>query len=145
MQGDIKLLFRLDPLTIHFDPVMDYIHLSAQLLDGNAVNADPTLENDGLARAAGGDSRVRQEFLQALFHDNSVFCDGRPAPLESSVGLGLAQAGHAVARFPLAPSFEQLDPLESLEDISFGAGGARRAQTGMLRHISSTINVCRPM
>src|SRR5438067_3109287 len=46
--------------------------------------------------------------------------------------LGLAQAGDAIARFPLAAFLEQGDALEALEDVTIGAGGAGRAQAAML-------------
>lgn len=38
-------------------------------------------------------------------------------------GLGLLQAGNAVAVLPLAALLEKLYTLEALEDISLGTGG----------------------
>ena len=46
--------------------------------------------------------------------------------------LGLAQAGNAVARFPLIALLEQLDSLKTLEHIPFAAQCGGRAQTAML-------------
>ena len=37
---------------------------------------------------------------------------------DSDVGLGLAQALNAVARFPLAAFFEQLDAFETLQNVA---------------------------
>jgi hypothetical protein len=47
-------------------------------------------------------------------------------------GPGLAQAGDAVAGFPLIALSEQFDPLEAFEDISFCAGRAGGAKAAML-------------
>jgi hypothetical protein len=46
--------------------------------------------------------------------------------------FGLAQAHYAVALFPLAAFLEQFDALKALQDISFRAGRAGRAQAAML-------------
>src|SRR5437879_4109391 len=56
----------------------------------------------------------------------------RVSAFGSGFFLGLAQAGNAVAGLPLAPFFEQFDPLETLEHIAFAPQGGRRAQTAML-------------
>jgi hypothetical protein len=47
----------------------------------------------------------------------------------SNVGLGLAEALHAVADLPLAALLEQIDALEALQDVAFDdeAGGALEA------------------
>ena len=50
----------------------------------------------------------------------------------SGGSLGLAQAGDAVARLPLAPFLEQLEALKALKDISFAAQSGGRTQTTML-------------
>jgi hypothetical protein len=46
--------------------------------------------------------------------------------MKSDVGLGLAEAGDAIALFPLAALFEDRDALEALEDVTLhdDAGGA---------------------
>ena len=49
-----------------------------------------------------------------------------------NLGLGLAEAGDAVAGFPLAALLQDGDPFKSFHDIAFGPGGACRAQTSML-------------
>jgi hypothetical protein len=46
--------------------------------------------------------------------------------------LGFAQAGDAVALFPLAAFFEQFRALKTLEHIPFAAQSGSRAQTPML-------------
>jgi hypothetical protein len=45
------------------------------------------------------------------------------------VGLGLAEALHAVTGFPLAALLEQIDAFEALQDVAFNdeAGGALEA------------------
>ena len=50
----------------------------------------------------------------------------------SHVRLGLAKPGDAVPRFPLAPFLKNLHSLKALEDISFRARSAGRAQTRVL-------------
>jgi len=50
----------------------------------------------------------------------------------SDFRLGLAQADHAVAFFPLPALLEQFDALEAFQDISFCAGGCCDAQAAML-------------
>ena len=58
----------------------------------------------------------------------------RPAKKELCLAFGLAEAGDAVAGFPLAALFEEFDALEALEDVAFGASGAGGSETAMLRH-----------
>jgi hypothetical protein len=48
------------------------------------------------------------------------------------VGLGLAQALDAVARFPLAALFEEIDALETLQDVAFDDDAAGTLETLML-------------
>src|SRR5258708_96381 len=50
----------------------------------------------------------------------------------SGLRLGLAQAGDAVALFPLAPFLDHFDAFKALKDIAFSAQGRCRAQTSML-------------
>jgi hypothetical protein len=50
----------------------------------------------------------------------------------SGFPFGLAQAGDAVALFPLAALLEQFQALETLQNVPFSAQGGRRAQTSML-------------
>jgi len=50
----------------------------------------------------------------------------------SGFGFGLAQAGDAVARLPLAVFLEQFRALKALEHIPFAAQFGGRAQTPML-------------
>lgn len=52
--------------------------------------------------------------------------------LISGVGLRFAQAGDAVALFPLTALFEDFQALKALEDIAFSAQGGGRAKTAML-------------
>ena len=52
--------------------------------------------------------------------------------LISGVSLGFAEAGDAVAFFPLAAFFEDLEALKAFEDIAFSAQSGGRAQTAML-------------
>jgi len=48
------------------------------------------------------------------------------------IGFGFAEAGDAVAAFPLTALFKKRDTLETFEDIAFAAENGRRAQTAML-------------
>jgi hypothetical protein len=41
------------------------------------------------------------------------------ATVESDVGLGLAETLHAIAGLPEAALLEQVDPLETLQDVAF--------------------------
>jgi hypothetical protein len=50
----------------------------------------------------------------------------------SGFALGLPQPRDAVARFPLAAFFEQLDAFKAFEHIPFATHRGRRAQTPML-------------
>lgn len=50
----------------------------------------------------------------------------------SSIGLGLAEAGDAVAALPLAALLEKFDALKAFEDIALAAQQGRCAQTAML-------------
>jgi hypothetical protein len=50
------------------------------------------------------------------------------------VGLGLAEAEHAIAFLPLATLLEDFDALEALENIPLGGDGAGTFETAMLRH-----------
>src|ERR1700733_11328013 len=50
----------------------------------------------------------------------------------SGVRLGFAQAGDAVAGFPLAALLEERGALETLEDIALAAQSGRRAEAAML-------------
>ena len=49
-----------------------------------------------------------------------------------NVRFGFAEAGDAVAAFPLTALFEKRDTLETFEDIALAAENGRRAQTAML-------------
>ncbi len=50
------------------------------------------------------------------------------------VGLGLAEAGHAVAFFPLATLFQDGYALEALEDVAFDDDAGGTLETFMLGH-----------
>ncbi len=50
------------------------------------------------------------------------------------LGLGFFQANHPVAFFPLAALFEQLNPLEPLEDVTFHDEAAWTLETFVLGH-----------
>jgi len=50
----------------------------------------------------------------------------------SSLGLGLSEAGHTVTGFPLIALFQQRNALEALEDVPFRAGGAGGAEAAVL-------------
>ena len=56
----------------------------------------------------------------------------RNSKFRSSFRLGLAQAGDAVARLPLAAFLEQCDALEAFENVAFCAEVAGGAQAAML-------------
>ena len=51
-----------------------------------------------------------------------------------NVRLGLGQVHHATAFFPLAALFQQLNPLETLQNVPFGYDSAGSSKTAMLRH-----------
>ena len=51
-----------------------------------------------------------------------------------NVGLGFSQTQHAVALLPLAALLEEFNPLETFQDVAFGAQGADRSETSVLRH-----------
>ena len=60
---------------------------------------------------------------------------GRGVPLpkkELRVRFGLAEAGDAVAGFPLAALFKDFDALEALHNVAFCASGAGGPETAML-------------
>jgi hypothetical protein len=48
------------------------------------------------------------------------------------LGFGFAEAGDAVAVFPLTAFFKKRNTLETFEDIAPAAESGRRAQTAML-------------
>jgi hypothetical protein len=48
------------------------------------------------------------------------------------VGLSLAQAGDAVAGFPLAAFFKKFNAFKTLHDIALATQGGCRAETAML-------------
>lgn len=50
------------------------------------------------------------------------------------VGLGLGQANDFAALFPLAAFLEQLDPLETLQDVALSDDRAGSSKTAMLGH-----------
>ena len=52
----------------------------------------------------------------------------------SNVGLGLAQTLHAIACFPLAALFEQINALEALQDIALDNDTAGSLEAFVLRH-----------
>jgi len=57
-----------------------------------------------------------------------------PCPTGLSLGfaLGFAEAGDAVARFPLTTFLEQFESFEALEDVAFTAESGGCAQAAML-------------
>ena len=56
----------------------------------------------------------------------------RISDFASRLPLGLPQPGDPVARFPLTPFLEQLQPLKAFEHVPFTPQSRRRAQTTML-------------
>jgi hypothetical protein len=56
----------------------------------------------------------------------------RRLPSDLSVGLGLRQVHHAAALFPHAALLEQVDALETLEDVALGCDGAGGTEAAML-------------
>ena len=56
----------------------------------------------------------------------------RQSQLRSGFRLRFAQAGDAVARFPIAAFFEQLNALVALENVAFGTQVGRGAEAGVL-------------
>src|SRR4051812_12966819 len=122
---------------------MHRIDFGAEFRDDLAVHRDTALVDDPFAGTPRGHSRFREKFLQANHEVNSegrmlndeletstfVICN---SSLPSGLRLCLAQAGDAVAGFPLAAFLEQGDALEALEDVTIGAGGTGRAQAAML-------------
>jgi hypothetical protein len=75
----------------------------------------------------GAVTQKRQERSRYL-PDSEKFTRG------SNLGLGLAQALDAVARFPLAALFEQIDALETLQDVALNDDTAGTLETFVLRH-----------
>jgi hypothetical protein len=63
---------------------------------------------------------------------NTTLIPGAPAPAGLGVGLGFAQAGDAVAGFPLTAFFQDFDAFEPFENIALGAQSARTAETWVL-------------
>jgi hypothetical protein len=56
-----------------------------------------------------------------------------------SVGLGLRQVHHAATLFPLSALFEQVNALETLQDVAFGRNGAGGTKAAMLGHKDSWV------
>ena len=50
------------------------------------------------------------------------------------VGLGFGQVHHAATLFPQAALFEQVDALETLEDVALGCDCAGGTEAAMLGH-----------
>jgi len=71
---------------------------------------------------------VRKKLHYAAFIPHSAF----QIPRLSGVGLGFAEAGDAVAGFPLAAFLEDFDALIAFEHIAFAAQGGRGAEAAML-------------
>jgi hypothetical protein len=57
--------------------------------------------------------------------------DGRQ---DLGVGLGLGQVHHAAAIFPQAALFEQVNALETFEDVALGCDGAGGTKAAVLGH-----------
>jgi hypothetical protein len=72
--------------------------------------------------------------------DHSAFVI-RYLSFASAFGFGLAQAGDAIAFFPLAAFFEQRDAFKAFQHVPLAAEDGRRAQTTMLRHKSNPASV----
>jgi hypothetical protein len=51
-----------------------------------------------------------------------------------NVRLGLGQIHHAAALFPRAALFEQVDALETLENVALGCDGTGGTEAAMLGH-----------
>lgn len=49
-------------------------------------------------------------------------------------GLGLAETGDAIARFPVTGLLEDLDALVALQDVAFSSKCAGSAKTAVLCH-----------
>ncbi len=56
----------------------------------------------------------------------------REQPLDSGFAFGFAEAGDAVAGFPLAAFLEEFEALKAFEHVSFTANGGGGAQAAML-------------
>src|SRR5450631_3670128 len=79
---------------------------------------------------------VRQ--LEAGPSDLPNYCHPQDTALLRSAGLnfglGLRQVHHAAALFPSAALFEQVDALETFEDVALGCDGAGGTKAAMLGH-----------
>src|SRR5258707_1231679 len=53
-------------------------------------------------------------------------------PRKLGVWLGFAQPSHSITRFPLTPSFQDLDPFKAFENVPFRSRSAGSAQATML-------------
>jgi hypothetical protein len=51
-----------------------------------------------------------------------------------SVGLGLRQVHHAATLFPLSALFEQINALETFQNVALGRNGAGGTKAAMLGH-----------
>ena len=58
----------------------------------------------------------------------------RPQDQDLGFGLGLGQIHHAAALFPSAALFEQVDALETFEDVALGCDGTGGTEAAMLGH-----------
>jgi len=64
--------------------------------------------------------------------DGLEFVIGHSSCLNLHFRFGFAEAGNPLAFLPLAPFFEQFNPLKAFEYVSFAAQEGRRAQASML-------------
>ncbi len=55
-------------------------------------------------------------------------------PPDLDVGLGLRQVHHATAFFPLTALFEQIDALETFQNVALGCNGTGGTEAAMLGH-----------
>jgi hypothetical protein len=120
VQRQIHFSLRLDKPAIHRHAIARGINFRAQLRGGLAIDGDPR-------PAVMICSLARREAIPASARSFWSRTTGR-----LRLAFGFAEAGDAVADFPLAAFFEDCDPLEPFHDIAFGAGGACRPQTSML-------------
>jgi hypothetical protein len=79
---------------------------------------------------------ANESVIPKLVEGKTVARGTRPSVTATrlNVGLGLGQIHYATALFPLAALFEQVDALETFEDVALGCDGAGGTEAAMLGH-----------
>ncbi len=80
-------------------------------------------------------SQVSGRFVEAKKKAGRVICLPGSKKKRSDVRLGLAEALNAVARFPLAALFKQIEALETLQDVALDDDTAGTLEAFVLRHV----------